>query len=153
MSHACFVLIGVSLPSLFLVGPEIGNELLATGSLLSLLIGQAKTNVPLCNPSAPSSVWEIGTKWEEDQCWWRRGWATSATVLLCFLWTRCQWRGGLVAAGQVLLHHSISCQPHLLCLLSHGRPSNVLSQAITSSPKARPVSWGRWLLEVASSPS
>lgn len=58
-----------------------------------------------------------------------------------------------MAAGQVLLHHSISCQPHPLCLLNHGRPSNVLSQAITSSPKARPVSWGRWFLKVASAPS
>lgn len=98
LSHACFVLVGVSLPGLFLVGPEIGTEWLATGSLLLLLAGQAKTNVPLSNPTAPSSVWETGRKCE-DQCWWRREQATSGTGLLCFLWLRSRWRGGLVAGG------------------------------------------------------
>lgn len=83
LSHACFVLIGVSLPSLFLVGPEIGNGLLAMRSLLLPLAGQAKANTSLSNPVVPSSVWEIGMNWEEDQCYGVDGKEKGPQVPLC----------------------------------------------------------------------
>lgn len=69
-----------------------------------------------------------------------------------------------MATGRVLLHHSISCHPHPLLVLTHGRPCNVLNQAITLSAKTSDLSVGdgdfleggfsRWLQKkVASAPS
>lgn len=50
-----------------MVGPEIGNELLATDLLLLLLSGQAKTNALFSNPTTPLSVLESGMRWEEHR--------------------------------------------------------------------------------------